>query len=590
MKRIIAILILFALLPVSSLADHAPHKLEQRSVPVYCTSSNDYRDAADMILISDFPLYYVDGVNDLPYVDLSDFMKIVNAVDTYDTCDPFGEPSEPKEDYILLIDESQGIITCTYQPQNSDLIIDFTQGTLTYTCMDTFGKDPAYGPYELQTNQLDFLQRIYDPKLSRLGSAKTISLKDYGIPMLVHEGKYLLPLHTAFDFLVWVPKIPWKILCCNGAAIFIGDRVTMFGYSDAPSELGEIYFSRQPAKRSAELAKYGYNELCLLLDSFYGLKEPHHIDSFRGFFKANGYEEKLLSEDPNEADQVLSDVIQFSLDDFHSNFSFPSWMSGKDAAITYAGSGFSRTLDANKEAAFVKAFSESPLNDEDFYTESGNTAYLTLSRMHSSVSSEQFYSMDPDDKSVIGSDAVTQILYADRQINRENSPIENVVLDLSRNPGGDVNTPACVLSWFLGEGYMTIANSFTGGFGIGKYKADINRDHQFTAEDSLRGKKKLFCLISPLTFSSANMTAAMMKSSGAVTMIGQTTRGGSGIVTPAVTGWDSVFVISGFKTVVTVKNGSWYDADQGVSPDVYLADPAAFYDRERLTEIINGIQ
>ena len=137
---------------------------------------------------------------------------------------------------------------------------------------------------------------------------------------------------------------------------------------------------------------------------------------------------------------------------------------------------------------------------------------------------------------------------------------------------------------------MTIANSFTGGFGIGKYKADINRDHQFTAEDSLRGKKKLFCLISPLTFSSANMTAAMMKSSGAVTMIGQTTRGGSGIVTPAVTGWNSVFVISGFKTVVTVKNGSWYDADQGVSPDVYLADPAAFYDRERLTEIINGIQ
>ena len=181
-------------------------------------------------------------------------------------------------------------------------------------------------------------------------------------------------------------------------------------------------------------------------------------------------------------------------------------MSGKDAAITYVGSGFSRTLDANKEAAFEKAFSESSLDDEDSYTESGNTAYLTLSRMHSSVSSEQFYSMDPDDKSVIGSDAVTQILYADRQINRENSPIENVVLDLSRNPGGDVNTPACVLSWFLGEGYMTIANSFTGGLGIGKYKADINRDHQFTAEDSLRGKKKLFCLISSLTFSSANMT------------------------------------------------------------------------------------
>ncbi len=210
--------------------------------------------------------------------------------------------------------------------------------------------------------------------------------------------------------------------------------------------------------------------------------------------------------------------------------------------------------------------------------------------MYSGVSSERFYSMDPEDINEIGFDAVMQIVYADRQINRENSPIENVVLDLSRNSGGDVNTPACVLSWFLGDGYTAIANTFTGGLGISRYKADINRDHQFTEEDSLFGKKKLFCLISPLTFSSANMTAAVLKSSGVVTMIGQTTRGGSGIVTPAVTGWDSCFTMSGFRTVVTVKNGSWYDADQGVTPDVYLADAGTFCDREKLTEIIHAVR
>ncbi len=61
-----------------------------------------------------------------------------------------------------------------------------------------------------------------------------------------------------------------------------------------------------PAERSPELAAYGYNELCLILDSFYGLKEAHRIGSFRSFFRANGYEEALLSADPKEADQAPS--------------------------------------------------------------------------------------------------------------------------------------------------------------------------------------------------------------------------------------------------------------------------------------------
>ena len=50
-----------------------------------------------------------------------------------------------------------------------------------------------------------------------------------------------------------------------------------------------------------------------------------------------------------------------------------------------------------------------------------------------------------------------------------------------------------------------------------------------------------------------------------------------------------VIVQSGFRTVVTVKNGSWYDADTGVVPDVYLSDPALFYDRDRLTGIIDAL-
>ena len=590
MKRCLAILILLALLPVSVQAGSAPHTVKTNSVPVYCTDDRDIRSAQDMVLIPDHPLYYLDGAGDLPYADLKDFVGLMNSVAAFDARDPFGGEIAPKEDYAFSIDEERHVFTCTFVPRQSHVIIDFDRGTVTYTCMDTFGKAPDHSPFEIQTNELDFLERIYDPKVSRLGGERTLDLLSYGIPMIAQDGKYLLPLHTAFDLMMWVADAPMRILCCNGAAVFIGPRDSMFGWSDAPSELGQIYFSQPPALRSPELARYGYNELCLILDHFYGLKDSHHIGSFRSFFKNNGYEEKLLSPDPAQADQALLDTIRFALNDFHSNFNFSSWMAGPEEELTYEGEGLSSGIFDQTEAAFRKAFGDSGLDPLVFYSESGDTAYLTLYAMSTSVTSERFYSMDPGDpENIAFMDAVEEILYAHGRIFRENSPIKNVVLDLSHNPGGDVNSAACALSWFLGEGYVTIANSFSGGLGVGQYRADIDRDRQFTDGDTLRGKKKLFCLISPETFSSANLTAAMLKMSGEVTMIGRTTKGGSGIVTPAVTGWDTIFTLSGFRTVVTVKNGSWYDADTGVAPDVYLSDPALFYDRDRLTGIIDAL-
>ncbi len=40
---------------------------------------------------------------------------------------------------------------------------------------------------------------------------------------------------------------------------------------------------------------------------------------------------------------------------------------------------------------------------------------------------------------------------------------------------------------------------------------------------------------------------------------------------------------------LNLRNGSWFDADGGAIPDVYIRDPQTFFDRDKLTEIINGI-
>lgn len=162
------------------------------------------------------------------------------------------------------------------------------------------------------------------------------------------------------------------------------------------------------------------------------------------------------------------------------------------------------------------------------------------------------------------------------------------MLDLSCNSGGAVDAAVFVLSWFLGDAPITVQDTLTDAISSSIYRADINLDHEFDAYDSL-GDKRLFCLISPCSFSCANLIPAVFKESHMVTLIGQRSGGGSCIVLPLCTAYGSQFRVSGCYRVSTLKNGSVYDVDLGVEPDVYISLPDHLYDREYLTDYINQL-
>ena len=63
----------------------------------------------------------------------------------------------------------------------------------------------------------------------------------------------------------------------------------------------------------------------------------------------------------------------------------------------------------------------------------------------------------------------------------------------------------------------------------------------------------------------------VFKASGAVTLLGDTSGGGSGVVRIMSSAWGSLYTMSGIKRISFVKNGS-------------------FYDREQLTEFINSLR
>ena len=163
-----------------------------------------------------------------------------------------------------------------------------------------------------------------------------------------------------------------------------------------------------------------------------------------------------------------------------------------------------------------------------------------------------------------------------------------MVLDLSNNTGGAVDAAVYVLGWMLGEASFSIKDTCTGAMSTSIYRSDVTLDREFDERDTV-ADKKLYCLISPVSFSCGNLVPAALKSSQKVTLLGRTSGGGSCVVRPVSAAWGAMFQISGAQRMSFLKNGSFYDIDQGVDPDYYINDISNFYNRQALTDYINNL-
>ena len=174
-------------------------------------------------------------------------------------------------------------------------------------------------------------------------------------------------------------------------------------------------------------------------------------------------------------------------------------------------------------------------------------------------------------------------------INRADSPIENVVLDLSCNGGGAADAAIFVVSWMLGYCDIHFTNPITNSFSTCTYKADVNLDGIFDNQDTISGLN-LYCITSPASFSCGNMVPALLKESGRVTLMGGTSGGGSCVVHNVSTADGCLLSMSGSHNLSTVTNGSYYIIDRGIEPHVHFSKMESFYDRESLTEFINEMK
>ena len=547
--------------------------IEEKSVPTYICSLDDQ-------LTEPFPLYFVNGADDLPYVELREWAEMLYFMNREFAGDSGYELTFYDQEPGVALERENGY-TLEFDFISSRLIFDDYDGFI-HSSSDTTLIDLLSESGFDENGEAELFQRDSRTSFDRYGDVMTVDLGSYGIRMIAQDGKYYVPLQTMNDFLISPMRISFLY---NGDALILANDDSLFDYEEGKyTELADFYYEAEPRQRSDALAEYSYNELCLVLDTFYGLKGPHEIQSFRQLFWEIGFDEALSGNDPAEADRALKSFIDYYLDDLHSVFNEYSWMAGLDRIPNSTGIA-NRKFDEHSEA-FAAVRKQYYPDGCPGYEEVGNTAYITFDNFTSDYAGKAFYSgMKTGD---IPDDTLGLIIYAHSRITREGSPVENVVLDLSNNTGGAVDAAVFVLGWFLGDAPFSVKDTATGAMSTSVYRADVNLDRQFDEKDTVQDKN-LYCLISPVSFSCGNLVPAALKSSQKVTLLGRTSGGGSCVVQPLSTAYGTVFQISSALRLSFLKNGSLYDIDQGVDPDYYINRIQDYYDRSVLTDYINSL-
>lgn len=574
--RLIALLLLIQLwLPAATAwADSETFSVEQKTFAVYLDDVESRLDDA-------YPLYFVNGANDLPYVELSEFAGFLNKF---------------KHDYVkaneyALSCRTEGS-TLWYERENGySLEFDFDKGRIVFDDYDSFIGSKSDGTLIDLVSEKDYdesgesqlFRRDLKASFERYGDEITLDLKAYGIPMLAKDGKYYLPFQTMNDFLL--SPADYISFLFNGKALILDTGSNLIDAETGEiTELHDLFYDVPSGERSEALAEYSYNELCLLLDSLYGLKEPHEIESFSKIFWQIGFDEALRDIDPEEADSALYQFITYYIDDLHSSFNGVSHLCDEIDVLEMTGMQERRYEDHYQ--TYYNARRQFYPDGVPGYEEVGNTAFVTFDSFESNFYSQAFY--QALETGELPDDTVGLLIYANAQIHREDSPIENVVIDLSVNRGGALDAAAAVLAWYLGDASFSVKNTFSGAMANSVYRVDLDLDHEFDEWDTVTDKN-LYCLISPVSFSCGNLVPAALKASQKVTLIGKTSGGGSCAVQTLTTAYGSRFQISGPYRMSFLKNGSFYDIDQGVEPDCYIDRLYNYYDRQALTDYINSL-
>lgn len=540
--------------------------------------------------------YFKEGAEDIPYVNITELCNYFTV--------------EYPEKYKVLITSNNNNYTST-------ALIDLTKRKIYFSNYDHY-----MSKFRSRSSKTFFdFAAVQENDFIKIEK----SFNSWGAPIEVNFSgfeDFVLCAEIDGELNYYVSLNTFGNLFTNNQYVYNGKEVysvNIVNYLNEFDNAKEFYrFDEGTGKkmRSSALTDFTYKELCINLDLNYGLKELHgnKFDCFDSYFEYVGLKSKLLDPDPEIFCKAIWDLCEAYFSDNHSNFELASYYCGYDIAKKFKervetgdenlliGNSIYEKMVLYKTARQNEYGKEVPgleFSDDgktaivrfDEYTASEDSYYANLNAIINETNkklgktTEEICELIKTDYTAIQKDIVTEYyLYCVNKMIKEKPGVENVILDMSNNGGGACRTAVATLAWMLGEVQTNITNSITGAKCSSVYVCDINADGKFDENDTIKDKK-LFCLISPASFSCGNMVPAMLKSSDRVVLLGETSGGGSAVVYPTMAADSTIFKISSRYVMSENKNGSNYDIDKGIEPHVRL-QPETLYNKEKICSIV----
>jgi|GEM_PF-4174192 len=495
--------------------------------------------------------YFLDGGN-LAYIDIEDFFNSLSGF--------FVKNNKINIKY----DNNIATISYTRNGLKETAKINFILNTLeapSYLFFDNYNVD-TYDDYPY-----DGIDEITLNKLP--GNNIFFNFNKYNINTFVYNDnefnkkKYLIPFH--FANLIFTGSSYYNVY-------YNGDKY--YGFVETPdSYMKNIKNSSFTNKNiSNDIIYNNYNFMAFLFDNYYGLIDPNNkIDSYYDVLLA--YQDRLLTSNPNNLSQNISDFLLEIIDDPHSSYAYTGYYNDQSFEVNYNGT-FGNRLNAFYEyiydIEYITGKRYNLLKGEELDKNKINNLtkhYQFLDNKTAIIFLYEFlmdnYSQDYYSSKEILEKSITKIF-------QEKPNTQKIILDLSINGGGQFGAVFDVLAFMSAtkikhSSYNPISSSRIDYL----TNSTLNQIDPSILEKSRNAS--WYILTSIGTYSSANAVAAIAKNHNFAKIIGEKSGGGASSIQPIILVDGSIIYISSLD-VLTLLDGSqnMIDIEYGVDPDIII--------------------
>jgi len=517
---------------------------------------NDYRAVPFTNLAGNFAAtsgilnVYTYDDSDVPYLELKNFIA---ALKGYFIPNIFKHEVQNNNYYLTYTIPSYG-----------DQVLKFDVDTQIITVNSLSFFDNCIQYEETSNSAYNSGLSIYDYEIITAESAIEFELAPYHLDIKLKNNKLYLPLFLA------------NILFCSSNYYnlyytyenFYG--VYFHGDDDAAtySKLRSSTRAGSTVSNSMKLAIY--DSLAFSYDYFYGLRDYKNPN-----FNALKTAITASSSTATKIRDAIAAFIYKELDELHSSYAFGG-IYNTTANANYPLSSVSQ-LGPTAQSWYTNYYAVRNIRTQtniDPLRFSGNTAFLVLN---------SFVTNTPDTP---GEDSLQYMLEQMENIENHSSNIENVVLDLSYNTGGNLGALLRVMGVITDIPLpYSSKNTLSGEKTTAYYEVNIdsNKDKSNDSFDQYNW----YVLSSGVTYSAANYAVSIAKQTGSATVLGQKSGGGACSIVPLILA-DGTAMIFSSNNVLSDPTLSFASVEEGVEVD-YPIDLSNLYNTTYITNFINNL-